>query len=117
MVLPVIKQNYIDIFSDILNLEGHLNRCIGSKVTAILLNGWILPTGGAASGRVCPAACAAGLFFSWTGSLQKDFLKLHKHTDACPRKFSIIFDFDFGTQNWQNMHFFIFMIRFSMFFF
>ena len=27
-----------------------------------LLNGWILPTGGVALGRVCPAACAAGLF-------------------------------------------------------
>ena len=57
------KTNYIDILSEILNLEGHLNRCIGSKVTAILLNGWILPTGGVASGRVCPAACAAGLYY------------------------------------------------------
>ena len=52
MVLPVIKQT----------LEGHLNRCVGSKVTAILLNGRILPPGGVASGRVCPAACAAGFF-------------------------------------------------------
>ena len=43
------KTNYIDIFSEILNLEGHLNRCIGSKVTGILLNGWNLPTGGVAS--------------------------------------------------------------------
>ena len=42
------KTNYIDSFSENLNLEGHYNRCIGSKVTAILLNGWILPTGGAA---------------------------------------------------------------------
>ena len=31
-------------------------------VTAILLNGWIVPTGGVASGRVWPGACAAGLF-------------------------------------------------------
>ena len=46
------KTNYFDIFSEILNLEGNLNRCIGSKVTAILLNGWILPSGGVASGRV-----------------------------------------------------------------
>ena len=45
--------------SDILNLEGHLNCCIGSKVTALLLNGGILPTGEVASERVCPAACAA----------------------------------------------------------
>ena len=41
--------------------DGHLNRCIGSKVTVILLNVWILPNGGVALGRVCTAACAAGL--------------------------------------------------------
>ena len=46
------KTNYIEIFSDILNPEGHQNCCIGSKVTTILLNGWILPTGGASLGRV-----------------------------------------------------------------
>ena len=50
------------LFSEILNIEGHLNCCIGSKVTAILLNWWILSTGGVTSGRVCPAACAAALF-------------------------------------------------------
>ena len=47
------KSNYIDLFFKILNLEGHQNRCIGSKVTVILLNEWILPTVGAACGRVC----------------------------------------------------------------
>ena len=56
------KTNYIEHFPEVLCLEGHLNCYIGSKVTAILLNGWILPTSGAASGRVCPEACAAGLF-------------------------------------------------------
>ena len=50
------KTKFINIFSEILNIEGHQNRCIGSKFTAILLNGRILPTGGAASGRVC--ACS-----------------------------------------------------------
>ena len=50
------KTSYIDIFSEILNLR------VGSKLTAILLNEWILPTGGVASVRVCPAAWAAGLF-------------------------------------------------------
>ena len=55
------KRNYIDIFSEIQNLEEHLNHCIGSKVTAIFTSRWILPTGGVASERVCPAACAAGL--------------------------------------------------------
>ena len=34
------KINYIEICSVILNLEGHLNCCIGLTVTAILLNGW-----------------------------------------------------------------------------
>ena len=45
MVLPVIKTNCIDIFSEILNPEGLQNGCIGLKVTLILLNGYILPTG------------------------------------------------------------------------
>ena len=56
IVLPVIKQTILTFFLEILNLEGHKNCCIGSKVTAILLNGLILPTGGVAFGRVCPAA-------------------------------------------------------------
>ena len=34
---------------EILNLEGHLNRSTGSRVTALLLNGWILPFGGASA--------------------------------------------------------------------
>ena len=49
-------------FFEILNLEGHINRCVCSQVTAILLNGWIVPTGEVALGRVCPSACAAGWF-------------------------------------------------------
>ena len=61
MGLPVIKQTMLTFFSEIPNLERYLNHCIGSKVTAILINGCILPTGGVALGRVCPAACAAGL--------------------------------------------------------
>ena len=41
------------VFYEILNLEGHLNCFIGSKVTGILVNGGILSSGGVASGRVC----------------------------------------------------------------
>ena len=33
------KTNNIDIFPEIINLEGLLTLCMGSKVTAILLNG------------------------------------------------------------------------------
>ena len=50
MVLPIIKKL---LFSEILNLEVHQNRRIGSKITAILLSGWILPSGGVSLGRVC----------------------------------------------------------------
>ena len=32
-----------------LNPEGHQNRITGSKVTAILLKGWILPISGASA--------------------------------------------------------------------
>ena len=51
-----LKIDYVLIFFEVLNLEGHLNRFIGSKVTAILVNGKILPRDGVALGRVC--ACS-----------------------------------------------------------
>ena len=35
------KIDYLTILEEILNLEGHQNRITGSRVTAILLNGWI----------------------------------------------------------------------------
>ena len=79
MVLPAILQTILNFFSEILNLEGHLYRFIGSKVTAILLNKWILPTCGVASGRVFPAACAAGLFY-----LNKQQIYF-KHVPPCSR--------------------------------
>ena len=36
------KLDYVIIFKEILNPEVHPNRITGSKVTAILLIGWIL---------------------------------------------------------------------------
>ena len=39
----------IQFFQEILNLEGIQNRIIGSRVTPILLNRWILPIGGAST--------------------------------------------------------------------
>ena len=47
----VIK--YVRILNEIQNLEGHPNHITGSKVTAIFLNGCILPIGGASLGWVC----------------------------------------------------------------
>ena len=41
--------NYLTIVSEILNLEGHPICITGSRVTAILLNGWILPISGASA--------------------------------------------------------------------
>ena len=57
------KTNYIEIFSEILNLEGHQNLCIGSKVTAILMNGWILLLVELHWEGSASAACAAGFIF------------------------------------------------------
>ena len=45
------KIDHVTIFLEILNPEGHLNRITGSKVTAYLLNGLILPIGGASVGK------------------------------------------------------------------
>ena len=41
------KIDYVTIFKEILNIKGHLNCITDSRVTAILLNGWILPILGA----------------------------------------------------------------------
>ena len=35
------KIEYVKNFKEILNIDGHLYCITGSKVTAILLNGWI----------------------------------------------------------------------------
>ena len=43
------KIDYVTMFKEILNLEGHSNCITGSKVTAILLNWWILPIGRASA--------------------------------------------------------------------
>ena len=42
---------------------------IVSKVTVVLLNGCILPTGGVASKGSAPAACAAGLYYVITQTM------------------------------------------------
>ena len=46
---------------EILNREGYLNRITGSKVMVIFLNGWILPVGGVAFGRVCSCSLRSRL--------------------------------------------------------
>ena len=39
----------LQLFKEILNLEGHLNRITGFRVTAIFLNVWCFPIGGASA--------------------------------------------------------------------
>ena len=70
MVHPVMK--YVTQAWDILNLKGYPNCMTGSKLRAILLDGWILPPGGAASGRVAingatPSSSTKHTFFSNRG--------------------------------------------------
>ena len=50
------KIDYVIVIQNSVNPEGHQNPISGSKVTTILLKQWILPIGGASSGRVC--ACS-----------------------------------------------------------
>ena len=57
------KINYIVIFEDNVNPEGHLNCFIGSKVTAIWVNGGILHRGEASSGRICACSLRSRLVF------------------------------------------------------
>ena len=56
LATPGLLINYVLVMKNFLNPKGHQNRFSGSKVTAILLKGCILPIGGVASGRVC--ACS-----------------------------------------------------------
>ena len=54
------KTNYIAFFSEILKQKC----CIGSKITAILRNGWICLLVELQWEQSAPAACAAGLFYN-----------------------------------------------------
>ena len=58
------KIDYVGTLKEIRNLEGHPNRITGSRDTAILLKGWILPIGEVASGRVCACSLRSRLLQS-----------------------------------------------------
>ena len=47
------KIDFVKVINNFQNLKGYQNPIAGSKVTAIILKGWIWPIGGVASGRVC----------------------------------------------------------------
>ena len=48
-----LTKDFVNKCLEILNLKGHWNRHIGSKVTTIFVNWRIFPVGGVASERVC----------------------------------------------------------------
>ena len=56
------KIDYFPIFKENLNLKGHLNCFIGSKVMAILVNGGFYLGVELHREGSAPAACTAGLF-------------------------------------------------------
>ena len=58
------KIDYVTIIKETLNLEGHPNPITGSKVSVMMLNGWILPFGGASSVKgVCLQLTQQACFF------------------------------------------------------
>ena len=64
------KIDYVEKISEILNIEGHTNFVIGSKVLEILLNEGILPIGGVALGRVCACSLRSRLVLRTVGNAQ-----------------------------------------------
>ena len=58
------KIAYVTILWESLNLKGHPNHIIGSRVTA--LNGWILPIGGASEMEGLQSTVLPRLVFSVT---------------------------------------------------
>ena len=71
MVLQVIKQTILIFFLEIINLEGQMNRFIGSKVTEILLNGRILPTGGVHREGCALQPAQQACFSKFSGELEE----------------------------------------------
>ena len=61
------KLDYVIVTKNFLNPEGHQNPISGSKVTAILLKGWILLIGGASAGEGLPCSLRSRLVFTLFG--------------------------------------------------
>ena len=68
------KIDCVNLNWEILNLEGHLICITGSRVTVILLNGWILPVGGASAVEGLQSLGLPRLVFETCKSLRNIFL-------------------------------------------
>ena len=79
------KIDYVILIKTFLNPEGHQNRIRGSKVTAILLKGWILPIGGASAVEGLQSTRLPRLVFvgvqNTAGRGQGNFCNIPKLTD------------------------------------
>ena len=71
------KIGFVTMFKEILNHEGHPNYITGSKVMAILLNGWICLLVELHWKGSAPATCAAGLFLLWNKLIIMDTSVTH----------------------------------------
>ena len=56
------KTDYVIVIKNFLNPEGHQNPISSSKVTTILLKGWILPNGEALAGEGLPCSLRSLVF-------------------------------------------------------
>ena len=72
------------MFLEILNPEGHPNRITVLKVMAILLNGWILPLGGAALETVWACSLRSRHVNNRPGVAGAILLQAHTLPDATP---------------------------------
>ena len=85
------KVDFLAHFQGILNSKGYQNRIIGSKVTTILLNGWMLPIVRVALEGSVPAACTAGLFVS-SPSHQEKVPVQQKHMKMLVEQSTVLVD-------------------------
>ena len=76
---------------NIRNLEGHLNRFVGSKVTAILVNGGILPSGGVALGRVCACSLRSRLVLK----IPQEYISYSKYLLSFEKSVQIVCELSF----------------------
>ena len=66
------KIDYVPQVKEILHLKGNPNCIIASRVTVILLEGWILVVGELHRKGSAPTACAASLLFNFSENLPRN---------------------------------------------
>ena len=98
-IWPLYKIDYVIVIKSFLNPEGHQNPISVSKVTAILLKGWILPIGGVAWGRVCACSLRSRLVFKasalWADAFYKSkcpYVYLSVCLSVCQFTFEVPFN-------------------------